>query len=374
MLKSLKIQNFRGFRNLEINDLGAVNIIGGRNNAGKTSLLEAIALLSNGGNAAKALKPQILRLPSHIVEEFRRYNLPHSSMSGIGAYSIIRAMDPFLEQLFHGQNLENAINIESDFARCEEKQESASLKISMDENPETNAFLELDESWSGSLLDSHAIKFELTCSESDAPYVSFLWLEENSVHTQSRASAKPLFPSTLLKSKGSGDGPEYAQQLADLRSRKEDPVDLDALKIIEPRLESVSDISLASDPVIVGDIGFDKLIPLAAMGEGMNQIARIILKMISAQGGVALIDEVENGLHYSVQTDVWKAIDETARQSNIQVFATTHSRECVLSAHEALKPERLRYHRLEQIDGELRCRTYSPDILKSAFKFNFEVR
>ena len=92
MLTSLKIQNFRGFRNLEINDLGAVNIIGGRNNAGKTSLLEAIALLSNGGNAAKALKPQILRLP------------PYASNAA-------RALEAFIEQLFHKGFLKPVIKV-----------------------------------------------------------------------------------------------------------------------------------------------------------------------------------------------------------------------------------------------------------------------
>ena len=230
----------------------------------------------------------------------------------------------------------------------------------------------MDDAWSESQFYNHMIKFELTSSENDAPYESSLWLEENK--TRARDSAKPLFASTLLKSRGSGDGSEYAQQLADLRSRKKDQVVLDALKIVEPRLKSVSDISLTGNPLIVGDIGFDKLIPLAAMGDGMNQIARVILKMVYAQDGVALIDEVENGFHYSIQENVWKAIDEMARQSNIQVFAATHSRECVLAAHKAIEPERLRYHRLEQIDGEIRCRTYSPDILKSAFKFNFEVR
>ncbi len=379
MLKSLKIQNFKGFRCLEMNDLGAVNIVGGRNNTGKTSLLEAIALLGGGGNASLALSTQILRLPSYVSQEFHRYNRPYSSVSRLPSFSIrairaIRALDPFLEQLFHGQNLKNAIEIGSAFARSEEKQEGASLKIFLDKRQEASAFLEFDEAWSESLFYNHSIKFEMTSSENDAPYVSSLWLEDNSVSTRPRDSAKPLFASTLLKSRGSGDGPEYAQQLADLRSRKEDQVVLKALKIIEPRLKSVSDISLTSEPLIVGDIGFDKLVPLASMGDGMNQIARVILKMVSAQGGIALIDEVENGFHYSIQADVWKAVDGLARQSNIQVFATTHSRECVEAAQKAIESERLRYHRLEQIDGEIRCRTYRPDILKSAFEYNFEVR
>ena len=235
---------------------------------------------------------------------------------------------------------------------------------------------------------NHALHFDFTYPEKKRNTFSYayrdskfefsnlkssLWIEGNKIRTSLSENAKPLFASTFLKSGDSGDGLQYAQQLADLRWQKDDDVVLDSLKIIEPRLKSVSDISLAGKPLIAGDIGSGKLVPLAAMGKGMNQIAHIIFQIVSAKGGVVLIEEVESGFHYSVLADVWKAIDNAASYGT-QIFATTHSRECVLSAHEALKPERLRYHRLEQIDGEIRCRTYSPDILKSAFKFNFEVR
>ncbi len=374
MLNSLKIQNFRGFRCLEINDLGAVNIIGGRNNAGKTSLLEAIALLSSGGNAAKALNPQVLRLPSYVSKDILYYTpRPYPTVSR-NPRNVAQALEAFFEPLFHDHNLQNAIEIGSVFARSEKSQKRATLKLSIDRQPVETLFVDTDEAISESIFYNRSIKLEFDSSRNYVPYTNYLWLEDNRIITRPRDSAKQLFASTLLKSGDSGDGPEYAQQLAELRRRKEDQVVLDALKIIEPRLESVSDISLTGNSLIVGDIGLDKLIPLAAMGDGMNQIARIILKMVSAQDGVALIDEVENGFHYSIQENVWRAIDETARRSNIQVFAATHSRECVLSAHEAIKPERLRYHRLEQIDSEIRCRTYSPDILESAFEFNFEVR
>ena len=95
---------------------------------------------------------------------------------------------------------------------------------------------------------------------------------------------------------------------------------MNALKIIEPQLQSVEDNSFAGPPIILCDIGQSELVPLSVMGGGMTQIARIILSLIIAEGGVALIDEVENGLYHSVQSDVWAAIDAAARQSNIQVF------------------------------------------------------
>ena len=354
MLNSLKIQNFRGFRCLEINDLGAVNIVGGRNNAGKTSLLEAIFLLSGGGNASLAAHFNFLRIPhSNILE---------------GA---VMGLELFLQQIFHRQDMDSSIQIETDL----EAQGSATLKITLEKKSEAEIPWFADGPMTKSLFHNRSIKAELFRQSESKPAVETrVMIKENNLQMESPGSVPLLFPCSFHLNRESIDSPAYARQLADLRWQKEDEDVLDALKILEPRLKSVSDISLTGNPLIVGDIGFDKLVPLASMGEGMNQIARIILKMVSAQGGVALIDEVENGFHYSVQTDVWKAVDELARRSNIQVFAATHSRECVLAAHEAIKPERLRYHRLEQIDGEIRCRTYRPDILKSAFEYNFEVR
>lgn len=354
MLNSLKIQNFRGFRCLEINDLGAVNIVGGRNNAGKTSLLEAIALLHGGGNAEMAVSSQVLRLP------------PSSSRE----VDVMR-LELFLQQIFHRQNMDSPIQIEADI----EDQGSAALKITLEKKPAGESPLFGYGPMTINLFRNRSIKAELFRQSDREPAVeTTLIIKDGNFEMDPDRRVPLLFPCSLHPNNSRVDSSVDAQQLANLRSRKEDQVVLDALKIIEPRLKDISDISLTGEPLIVGDIGFDKLIPLAAMGDGMNLIARIILKMVYAQDGVALIDEVENGLHYSIQTDVWKAIDETARQCNIQVFAVSHSRECVLSAHEAIKPERLRYHRLEQFDGEIRCRTYSPDILESAFEFGFEVR
>ena len=63
MFESLRIRNYRVFSDLEIGDLSRINLIGGKNNSGKTSLLEAIFLLSAGGNPQFALNPNVIRWP-----------------------------------------------------------------------------------------------------------------------------------------------------------------------------------------------------------------------------------------------------------------------------------------------------------------------
>lgn len=50
MLSQLLIENYRGIKNLELNQLGAVNIIAGANNTGKTSILEVLESLEGPNN------------------------------------------------------------------------------------------------------------------------------------------------------------------------------------------------------------------------------------------------------------------------------------------------------------------------------------
>ena len=85
--------------------------------------------------------------------------------------------------------------------------------------------------------------------------------------------------------------------------------------------------------MIWGDIGLRELVPLAVMGDGMSRLARLVLAIADAPGGLVLVDEIETGLHHTVLSDVWRVVDEAARQFETQVVATTHSYECIRAAH-----------------------------------------
>ena len=87
-----------------------------------------------------------------------------------------------------------------------------------------------------------------------------------------------------------------------------------------------------------------------------------------------LVDEIENGLHHSVLPDVWRVVGKVAEQFDVQIFATTHSYECVEAAREALGPDGFRLHRLEVIDDMTRCVTYDADAVDGAIRHNMEVR
>ena len=165
-----------------------------------------------------------------------------------------------------------------------------------------------------------------------------------------------------------------AVRLGQLRRKKQGFLLLKALQIVEPRLQSIEENSSSGTPMIWGDIGLSELVPLSAIGEGMTQIARLVLAIASMPDGVVLVDEVENGIHHSVLPDVWLAIDEAAKQFHTQVFATTHSFECIEAAHQALGSDGFLLHRLEISDAENRCVTFKPNGISAAIRHDLEVR
>jgi AAA15 family ATPase/GTPase len=90
-----------------------------------------------------------------------------------------------------------------------------------------------------------------------------------------------------------------------------------------------------------------------------------------------LIDEVDNGLHYSHLPQIGAAIAQSAKQFHVQVFATTHSKECIIAAHSAFSQSfdyDFSLHRLEQMDGGIRVVTYDKEALEAAIDTGFEVR
>ena len=159
-----------------------------------------------------------------------------------------------------------------------------------------------------------------------------------------------------------------------LRKQKKGHLLLEALRVIEPRLQSIEDNSASGTPMIWGDIGLPELIPLSVMGEGMTRIAQLVLAISATPNGVVVVDEIENGLHHSVLPKVWQAVDTTAKQFNTQVFATTHSFECAEAAHEALGADGFLLHRLEANGTENRCVTYESEAISATFKHDMDFR
>ncbi|MCI0464130.1 MAG: ATP-binding protein [Gemmataceae bacterium] len=172
-----------------------------------------------------------------------------------------------------------------------------------------------------------------------------------------------------------GEGDLQAFSEVESANRQEEV--LASLRLIEPRLRRLSLLLLGGKPVIHGDVGLSRLVPIPLMGEGMRRLLSIVLAIVTAPGGRVLIDEIENGLHHSVLARVWQVIADAAERADAQVFATTHSYECIAAAHQAFSERPtydLRLHRLDRTDGEIRVATYDKDTLETATDMSLEVR
>jgi hypothetical protein len=126
-----------------------------------------------------------------------------------------------------------------------------------------------------------------------------------------------------------------------------------ALRLVDPAVDRIA-ISGSSAPAVaqVRLHGASGPIPLGTLGEGVSRILALALQLATAAGGVLLVDELENGLHWSVMPKVWRFLVETARSLDVQVFATTHSKDCVEAIAEVHRehPEiagEISVHRLE---------------------------
>jgi hypothetical protein len=170
---------------------------------------------------------------------------------------------------------------------------------------------------------------------------------------------------------------EEAQRFSDLEAVGRQTEIITTLQILEPRLDRLAILLLGGIPIMHGDIGMGRLLPILVMGEGMTRLLSIVLAIATTSGGIVLIDEIENGLHYSVMTKVWAAIAQAARDADVQLFATTHSWECITAAHEAFSQSEdydFRLYRLERADSDIQPVRYDQGMLDAAIKVGMEVR
>jgi hypothetical protein len=152
---------------------------------------------------------------------------------------------------------------------------------------------------------------------------------------------------------------------------------LQILKEIDPRLKKLAVVSARSAPAVYADIGLNRLIPVQLMGDGMTRILSLALSIATVPDGMVLVDEIENGLHHLVMQKVWSSIATFARHYNVQIFATTHSRECFQAALEALGDDdenEFRLYRIEHFRDKLRTVRYDREMMDFALNFNVEVR
>ncbi|MEM8806161.1 MAG: AAA family ATPase [Cyanobacteria bacterium P01_G01_bin.38] len=357
MLKSLKIENFRSFKSFELQKLGRINLLVGKNNSGKTSLLEAVYIL-HSNNPFDAL--------TELLSERGEYQSENEDSD----YRSDSELD--IKNLFLAREME----LGSEFsitATTSTSDEKISAKIGEYESnfDETTGLFDdqpgLFDDQSEVFDDSgNAIKelsLDLTVNKDGQTETLRQRLSENLgvVRPRFRRSrVRRSTPKTLSKGESNvrflTSSSLSSRDMAELFEQHvlnpEELLLYDALKTIEPTVERIASLS-SKKAFFVKLSGFDQRIPIGSLGDGVSRILALALSIMSAKDGILLIDEIDTGLHYSVMSKMWDFLWKTTRQFNIQVFATTHSSDCWqsladIAGREDLNGDGIRIHRIEK--------------------------
>lgn len=120
----------------------------------------------------------------------------------------------------------------------------------------------------------------------------------------------------------------------------------------------------------------DNPIPIGSLGDGTWRMLAMAISLIRARDGILLVDEIDTGLHYSVLEDMWRLIYGASKEFNIQIFATTHSFDCVQSLASISRPrEALHDVTVQRIEmGNSKAIPFSEAEIKVASERNLELR
>jgi len=292
MLDSLYIKNYRIFKELRINSLKRFNLIVGKNNVGKSSLLEAVVTYLKREDIFRQIFTYLRFRGEWEWKDFDPQNI----------------LDSFTSLFYKDNSWDKGLN---------------HIYIGEDENKGFSFYLNYKEH-----NKNEEIYIEIKENDKIVKETSILNIEKYIL-------LGPIIPEHNIVSAALPVG--YIDKLALAWSKivlteKENYV-IEALRIIDKNIERIAfiDTDTTAKKAIVKFHNNSQPSSLGSMGDGIFRILRIILALVHCENGTLLIDEFENGLHWSVQVELWKIIYHLAYKLNIQIFATTHSRDTIWS-------------------------------------------
>ncbi|MEB3311207.1 MAG: AAA family ATPase [Snowella sp.] len=366
LIRDLTIQGYRCFEDFSMDGLTRVNLLVGNNNSGKTSFLEAIYLLVNQpsmGTGIKAIR-EIFDNRNEFSQKLEKIDNPSQQ---------IVSREYFLDHLFYGYGNKKSKNFK---INCIQEIGMSLIGI-----------LELKyEDYIALLYPHDKSMFEKEFNESIAFYsdgslrIGYdLDLKSVKDDINEKIDYSSSINFSFLLSSRQVDFNTIAEIWDKISLTSKEEIVIESLKIILPNVERLGfSISPGVNIIKLKLQGLSELIPLSTMGDGMNRILALVMALVSTEKGVLLVDEIETGLHYEAQLDMWRLVLKTAQDLDVQVFATTHSWDCIAAFKEALQELEdqsvAKLFRLDSKYGKLRAVEYDASEIKTAVEQGIEVR
>ncbi len=328
-LPDLSVKGFRGIKDLTISRLGRVTLFAGKNGVGKTTLLDAVRLYAARGRL-------------DVLVDILRDREEFADTVDVGISEELTNW----EALFYGRHPspEACISI----GPTRENQSLSVLKI---------------------FTPNHHVDRGVQSIKTEC-------LRDDKSESLSEIRCQSLGPGLLSNAHLAESWDKVA--LTDDETRAVEALNL----IFNHKIDRVAVIGDErrghyARRVVVKVAGQDRPVSLKSLGDGAARLFGVALALANSQGGFLLIDEAENGIHHSIQSDFWKMVLKTAHMNNVQVLATTHGWDCVVGfARAATDLDEVEgiLVRLEQDGERIRAIEYSEDDLNIAAEQGIEVR
>lgn len=359
MFKSLKIKNFRGVENLELQDLNQINIFVGENGVGKTTLLDAIFIGINPNNAELAFRTNMFRGLGNVIDE------------------------DFWRSYFYNLDSKNIIQIELD-GQYNRKikispnfytQETISLKKEDEENKIESGTTAMSELKRIVGLD---ISFGRINEKQNIGYQAKIFQDKSGIHWDGDKSYEELLSGNYMNNRTVSENVNLFSKFGEISNAKKAGIVLEMLQKLEPNIQNIE--SHITKGIVVDDKRFARKASINIYGDGVLRCMHLICNVLEHDSGITLIDEIENGLHINSREKVWNTIFNLLQQKeNRQIFATTHSYEIVESlfkvAKNVNKEDLISLLRIQKDkNGKMIIVKYSKEELEYALQNKDEIR
>lgn len=372
MYSRVQLDRFRGFRRLDLPELSRITLLSGRNNTGKSAVLEALFLLACG--------PTSGQVSAATLRAFR--GEPQSAIDPSGEST------PW-DEIFYNFDTSMPAKLS-----CLQDRVPYSLEFEIPAGAREQ-YLPISGIVGGNYSRELLIR-EQRASQDETLYSSKLEVQLPplqqgfslqpqiaTVAPQFSLNPSPKYPpgaGFLIGSRLRANQQELAGRYSQLRRRGNQKELVSALRQIEPRLDRLEVITdRGGQPLLHFEMGEEgPLYPITVLGEGVTSLTDMITSINLARNGVVLIDEIENGIHHSVLKDMWSHLQRAAERADAQVVATTHSQECVEAAHSAMmkRPDQLKVYRLRRPKriGDVEAIGYDNETLSGALSGGLDIR